>query len=82
MNPTNATIDAKPYLEGVEGYAIPKTAAGTCPASTVPIYRAFKGPPRYVDDGNHRFSVSLAQHQKMVNDLGWGDEGVVFCALQ
>ena len=82
LNPTNATIDAKPYLEGVEGYAIPKTAAGTCPASTVPIYRAFKGPPRYVDDGNHRFSVSLAQHQKMVNDLGWGDEGVVFCALQ
>ena len=82
LNPTNAAVNAKPYLEGVEGYAIPKTAAGTCPVSTVPIYRAFKGVPRYVDDGNHRFSSSLAQHQNMVNNLGWTDDGVVFCGLQ
>ena len=82
INPTNAALSGKPLLEGVEGYAIPKTAAGTCPTSTVPIYRAFKGVPRYNDDGNHRFSVSLAQHQNMVNTLGWTDNGVVFCGLQ
>ena len=82
LNPTNAAINAQPFLEGVEGYAIPRTSAGACPASTVPIYRAFKGTPRYVDDGNHRFSTSLAQHQNMVNNLGWTDNGVVFCGLQ
>ena len=82
LNPTNVPLDAKPFLEGVEGYAIPKTAAGVCPSDTVPIYRAFKGPPRYVDDGNHRFSTSLAFHQDMVTRLGWGDEGIAFCGLQ
>ena len=82
LNPTNVALDAKPLLEGVEGYAIPKSAAGVCPTDTLPIYRAFKGPPRFVDDGNHRFSVSLAQHQDMVNRLGWTDEGVAFCGLQ
>ena len=82
LNPTNAPLDAKPFLEGVEGYAVPKTAAGVCPSETVPIYRAFKGPPLYMDDGNHRFSTSLALHQDMVSRLGWTDEGVVFCGLQ
>ena len=82
LNPINAALDAKPLLEGVEGYAIPKTATGACPSDTVPIYRAFKGPPRYVDDGNHRFSMSLAFHQDMVTRLGWGDEGIAFCGLQ
>ena len=82
LNPANQQLVAKPYLEDVEGYAIPKTAAGTCPVGTLPIYRAFKGEPRYVDDGNHRFSTSLAQHQDMVNRLGWTDEGVVFCGVQ
>ena len=82
LNPTNAALDAKPLLESVEGYAIPKSAAGVCPSDTVPIYRAFKGAPRYMDDGNHRFSTSVTQHQDMVNRLGWTDEGVVFCGLQ
>jgi hypothetical protein len=82
LNPGNQQLAAKPYLEGVEGYAIPKSAAGGCPSGTLPIYRAFKGPPRYVDDGNHRFSTSLTQHQDMVNRLGWTDEGVVFCGVQ
>lgn len=81
VNPTNLAADAKPYLEGIEGYAVPKLADGSCPAGTSPVYRAFKGPPRYVDDGNHRFSATLAQHQDMVNRLGWTDEGVVFCGL-
>ena len=82
LNPFNQQLDAKPYLEGVEGYVIPKTAAGNCAPGTLPIYRAFKGVPRYVDDGNHRFSTSFAQHQDMVNRLGWTDEGVVFCGAQ
>ena len=82
LNPTNLAQDAKPFLEGVEGYAVPTLASGQCPAGTAPIYRAFKGPPRYVDDGNHRFSTSLAQHQDMVSRLGWSDEGVVFCGVQ
>ena len=82
LNATNQPLDAKPYLEGVEGYAVPKLASGQCPAGTAPIYRAFKGVPRYVDDGNHRFSVSLTQHQDMVARLGWTDEGVVFCGVQ
>jgi hypothetical protein len=82
LNPTNAAQPAKPLLEGIEGYAIPKTTTGTCPVGSTPIYRAFKGAPRYLDDGNHRFSTSTAQHQDMVNRLGWVDEGVVFCGLQ
>ena len=82
LNQFNQQLVAKPYLEGVEGYVIPKTAAGNCASGTLPIYRAFKGEPRYVDDGNHRFSTSLTQHQDMVNRLGWTDEGVVFCGAQ
>ena len=82
LNPTNLQLDAKPFLEGVEGYAVPKLASNQCPAGTAPIYRAFKGQPRYVDDGNHRFSTNLSQHQDMVARLGWTDEGVVFCGVQ
>lgn len=83
LNPTNVVnLATKPYLEGIEGYAVPKLASGVCPVGTAPIYRAFKGAPRYADDGNHRFSASLAQHQDMVNRLGWSDEGVVFCGVQ
>ena len=81
VNPANQPLDAKPFLEGVEGYAVSRATGNTCPAGATPVYRAFKGPPRYIDDGNHRFSTSLAQHQDMVNRLGWTDEGVVFCGL-
>ncbi len=82
LNPTNQPQPVKPFLEGVEGYAVLPDATGKCPAGTAPIYRAFKGPPRYVDDGNHRFSTSLAQHQDMVTRLGWADEGIAFCAAE
>ncbi len=81
LNTTNLPERAKPYLESIEGYTIEKRADGTCPERSVPVYRAFKGAPRYVDDGNHRFSTSLTQHRDMVDRLGWTDEGVVFCAL-
>jgi hypothetical protein len=81
LNPSNVPLAAKPVLEGVEGYAVP-AVNGVCPAGSAPIYRAFKGAPRYVDDGNHRFSNNLARHQDMVSRLGWIDDGVVFCGLQ
>jgi hypothetical protein len=81
LNPGNLQLDARPFLEGIEGYAVPADSSGACPATTQPVYRAFKGAPRYSDDGNHRFSTSLSQHQDMVTRLGWTDEGVVFCAL-
>jgi hypothetical protein len=82
LNSTNAVVARKPFLEGVEGYTIPKLANGNCPERTQAVYRAFKGEPRYVDDGNHRFSTSLTQHRDMVDRLGWIDEGIVFCAVQ
>lgn len=81
LNPTNTQAPAKPYLEGVEGYAVPVGGTNACPVGTAPVYRAFKGAPRYVDDGNHRFSTSAAQHQDMVTRLGWIDEGVKFCSV-
>ncbi len=80
LNPTNLPLKGKPFLEGVEGYVIlPKN--GTCTDSTVPIYRLFKGAPRFIDDGNHRFATTQAIRQQMIN-LGWTDEGVVFCGTQ
>ncbi len=82
LNPINLQLDAKPLLEGVEGYTVPKLGSNLCPAGTVPIFRAFKGEPRLVDDGNHRFSATLAQQQDMALRLGWIDEGVVFCGVQ
>jgi hypothetical protein len=82
INPMNTAVDRQPFLESIEGYTIPKLANGGCPEQAIPVYRAFKGEPRYVDDGNHRFSISLAQHRDMVERLGWKDEGIVFCALQ
>jgi Astacin (Peptidase family M12A) len=81
VNATNAPERAKPFLESIEGYTIDKQSDGSCPAQSTPVYRAFKGAPRYIDDGNHRFSTTLVQHRDMVERLGWVDEGVVFCAL-
>ncbi len=82
LNTKNEALRAKPFLEGVEGYTIETLANGTCPSQTIPVYRAFRGPPRFNDDANHRFSTSLTQHQEMINRLGWADEGIVFCAVQ
>ncbi len=81
LNPSNLPARAQPFLEGIEGYTIETNSNGSCPAASIPVYRAFKGGSRYVDDGNHRFSTSAAQHRDMVERLGWIDERVVFCAL-
>ena len=83
MNPTNQALDAKPFLEGVEQHVVPRSGATSCPVGPIPVYRAFREGHRATSTmGNHRFSVSLAQHQDMVNRPGWTDEGVVFCGLQ
>ena len=62
-------------------YMIP-AAAGSCPASTVPIYRVFSNR----SDANHRYLVDRTERDRMVAK-GWVAEGdgpdrVVMCAPQ
>ena len=69
--------------EGIDSYvAIPiGTGTGaTCRVGEVPIYRVFRGPPRYVDDGNHRYLTNTSMYIYMVNGLGWTAESINFCA--
>ena len=69
--------------EGTDSFiAIPSGtgAAATCLGSQQPIYRVFRAPPRYVDDGNHRYLNNRAMYDYMVNDLGWAGESINFCA--
>ena len=55
-------------------------AGATCRVGEVPIYRVFRGPPRYVDDGNHRYLTNASMYIYMVNGLGWTAESINFCA--
>ncbi len=69
--------------EGIDSYIAIPSGTGTsaiCPSGTLPIYRAFRGTPRYVDDGNHRYLTNAAMYNYMVGDLGWNGEAVNFCA--
>jgi hypothetical protein len=69
--------------EGVDSYTslpIGTGAAATCRSGEVPIYRVFRAPPRYVDDGNHRYLNNASMYSYMVNDLGWSGESINFCA--
>ena len=60
-------------------FAVEKPTAGICPASSpVPIYRALRSLTP-VDVPNHRYSVSQAAYQEMLN-RGFLGEGAVFCA--
>ena len=66
------------FNEGLD-FAVEKPAAGVCPASSpAPVYRALRVQTP-VDTPNHRYTVSLASYQEMIN-RGWNGEGVVFCA--
>ena len=69
--------------EGIDSYTTLPNGTGAsaiCTAGTVPIYRAFRGTPRYVDDGNHRYLTNAAMYNYMVSDLGWNGEAINFCA--
>jgi hypothetical protein len=69
--------------EGTDSYIASPIKTGNvsdCLASEQKIYRVFRGTPRYVDDGNHRYLNNLSMYNYMVNDLGWIGESVNFCA--
>lgn len=69
--------------EGIDSYVAPPIGTGasaTCLSTEQPVYRAFRGEPRYVDDGNHRYLTNFAMYGYMVNELGWNGEGIAFCA--
>ncbi len=65
--------------EGIDfAVAIPDTA-GNCPAaSPVKVYRSFNNRSAQ-NDGNHRYTVSLARYNQMTA-AGYSAEGAVFCA--
>ncbi len=55
-------------------------ASAACASGLQPIYRVFRAPPRYVDDGNHRYLNNRAMYDYMVGDQGWSGESINFCA--
>ena len=69
--------------EGTDSYIASPIKTGTvsdCFANEQKIYRVFRGAPRYVDDGNHRYVTNASIYNYMVGDLGWTGESVNFCA--
>ena len=56
-------------------------AGGTCPAGTLPVYRAYNNGFTRGVDSNHRITGSLAGIQQAVA-RGWSNEGVVMCSPQ
>jgi hypothetical protein len=69
--------------EGIQSFVASPVGTGataTCLAGEQPIYRVFRGQPRYVDNGNHRYLTSRAMYDYMVVDQGWTGENVNFCA--
>ena len=82
--PDNARLTRKPFNEGVDSYAYPPAAIGsgppTCGSATTPVFRLFRGPLRYPDNPNHRFTTNLNLYNDSVVNGGWDGEGVVFCA--
>ena len=82
LNPNNAATPKLPVNEGVDSYAYRPIGAGasaTCAATTVPVYRLFRGNARFPDDPNHRFTTSKALYDQFVA-AGWDGEGINFCA--
>lgn len=67
--------------EGTDSF-VGLPVAGACFSNEIPVVRLFKGPPRYVNDGNHRFVADPALRAFMRDELGWSDEGVKFCVFR
>ncbi|MBK7469304.1 MAG: DUF1566 domain-containing protein [Betaproteobacteria bacterium] len=66
--------------------AVAANGARTCPANTLPLYRAYNNAyppsgPKNPWDSNHRFTPALSDIAAMVAG-GWRDEGLVFCTTQ
>ena len=84
LNPDNARLLRKPFSEGVDSYAYPPAAIGsgppTCGSATTPVLRLFRGPLRYPDNPNHRFTTNINLYNDSVVNGAWDGEGVVFCA--
>jgi hypothetical protein len=69
--------------EGTDSYIASPIKSGNvsdCLPNEQKIYRVFRGAPRYVDDGNHRYVTNADIYNYMVGDLGWTGESVNFCA--
>ena len=81
LNATNAQTPRLPYNEGVDSYAFAPAVegvGGSCAAGQVPVFRIFRGPTRFPDNGNHRFTTDTGIYNSFVA-LGWDGEGVKFC---
>lgn len=81
QNPTQSTAPGFAQNEGVDSFAfLPVVAGGGgfCDNSSLPVYRLFRGPVRFPDDPNHRFTTSVAVYNDFVA-RGWTGEGVNFC---
>jgi hypothetical protein len=89
ITPTPTTVQQWNF-EGVGYLTTPVSVAAngvrTCPANTLPIYRAYNNAyplsgPKNPWDSNHRFTSFQTDITDMVN-RGWRDEGIVFCSAQ
>ena len=84
LNPANTRAPRLPFAEGEDGYVpLPATVGSslTCGDGYWPIYRAFRGPARFPDDANHRFTTDARLHERLVA-AGWDGEGVKLCAVR
>ena len=80
-NPGNSSAPRLPFDEGVDSHAfapVVEGVGGSCAAGQVPVYRIFRGPVRFPDNGNHRLTTDTAIYNSFVA-LGWDGEGVKFC---
>ncbi len=77
QNPGASKAPGLPQDEGIDAFAMPAQGGG-CASGLTPVYRLFRGSPRFPDDPNHRFTPSLATYQEFMA-RGWDGEGVSFC---
>ena len=81
LNPANTPTPRLPFNEGIDSYAfapLVEGVGGSCGTGQVPVFRIFRGPTRFPDNGNHRFTTDVAVYNSFVA-LGWDGEGVKFC---
>jgi len=81
LNPGNLATPGLPQNEGVDSYAylpVVPGVGGSCASGLLPVYRVFRGGAAFPDNGNHRFTTTVATYNAFIA-LGWTDEGVNFC---